>query len=101
MNMSTCVILTTNKKYSEEHESLIASIYSDSLDLFLSHGTEAASWEDAMDMYCVMLDVTGVKSGAFCNTTAHPDESLDSVIEFANHWCDLKGYERNIEVISV
>jgi len=99
--MGTCVVLTTDKKYSDEYEHILASIFSDSLDLFLAHGKEAESWEDAMDMYCIMLDVTGAKPGAFCNTTSHECESLDSVIEFAEQWCELKGIEQDIEVVGV
>jgi hypothetical protein len=64
-------------------------------------GVDCASWEVAMDWLCIDLKTTGEVPDAFCNTTSHPDETLDEVIAFAEQWCNLKGWSRDVEVIKI
>lgn len=54
-----------------------------------------------MDWLCVDLDTSGEQPGAFCNTTSHPNETLADVVEFAEQWCDLKGWKRDVEIIEI
>lgn len=99
--MATCIILTSSDLCCGKHEKLLRSLFDEKPDLFLAHGIDAESWEVAMEMCCVMLDVNGVDVGVFCNTTAHCDEVSESVLRFAEEWCDLKGTPRDIKVIYV
>ncbi|GAB4060891.1 hypothetical protein ABDB84_08880 [Uliginosibacterium sediminicola] len=70
-------------------------------DLFAAVGVDCREWEAAMDWLCIELDTSGEKPGAFCNTTSHPDETLSEVIAFAEQWCDLKGWSRDVEVTEI
>ena len=97
--MTTCIVLTTGEQYDSKHQQLILELLEEKPDLILTHGINAEDWEEAIDMCCVMLEVNGHDSNAFCNTTAHPKEDLESVIAFAEQWCDLKGTPRDIKVI--
>jgi hypothetical protein len=99
--MPKCVVLISETAYSESHRPLLRRILSEKPDLFSAVGVDCENWEEAMDWLCVDLDVSGEMPGAFCNTTSHPDESVEEVMEFANQWCDLKGWPRNVNVLKI
>lgn len=99
--MTMCVLLTTDKKYEDKYDHLLASILNEKPDVFLAHGPHSDDWEEAMDMLCVMRDIENIDPGAFCNTTSHPNETLEEVIEFAEQWCDLKEAERDIKILKI
>ena len=96
--MSKCAVLISESKYTEVHKPLLRLILSEAPDLFAVVGVDCANWEEAMDWLCIDLDTNGELPGAFCNTTSHPDESVDEVMAFANQWCDLKGWPRDVSV---
>ena len=96
--MSKCAVLFTESNYAELHKPFLRRILSESPDLFAVVGVDCEKWEDAMDWLCIELDASGELPGAFCNTTSHSNESVDDVLEFANQWCDLKGWKRDVSV---
>ena len=97
--MAKCIILQSTAKYSAEREPLLRAILRQEPDIFAAVGVDCQGWEDAMDWLCIDLDTSGEQPGAFCNTTSHPDETLSDVVAFAEQWCDLKGWRRDVEVI--
>ncbi len=99
--MPKCAVLISESNYADLHRPLLRQILDEGADLFAVVGIDCASWEDAMDWLCVELVISGELPGAFCNTTSHPDESVDEVMAFANQWCDLKGWQRDVEVYRI
>lgn len=99
--MPKCVVLHSSKPYSEENHPRLREILDQRPDLFASVGVGCEGWEEAMDWLCVELNTSGEIPSAFCNTTSHPGEALTEVVEFAEQWCDLKGWRRNVEVIEI
>ena len=99
--MAKCIVLHSSKPYTEASLSLLRKILGQEPDLFATVGVDCEGWEDAMDWLCVDLDTSGEQPGAFCNTTSHPNETLADVMEFAEQWCDLRGWKRDLEVIEI
>jgi GH25 family lysozyme M1 (1,4-beta-N-acetylmuramidase) len=99
--MAKCVVLHSTIEYSEAHKSVLREIIRLEPDLFAAVGVDCSEWEEAMDWLCIELDTSGVKTGAFCNTTSHPDETLSEVIAFAEQWCDLRGWSRDVQVTEI
>ena len=99
--MATCIVLTTKEQYDGKHERLLLDLLAEKPELLLAHGVNSEDWEEAMDMCCVMLEIEGADCSVFCNTTSHPSEDLQSVISFAEKWCDLKDIPRDIKVVYV
>lgn len=99
--MGKCVVLVSNKGYSAAHEGRLRELLDEGIDLFCASGPRSATWEDAMDWLCVELDADGTLPGAFCNTTSHPNESVDEVLEFARNWNRLKGEEPDVRVLEI
>lgn len=52
-----------------------------------------------MDWLCVELDAHENLPGAFCNTTSHPERSLDEVVAFARQWNELKGEQPDVQIL--
>jgi hypothetical protein len=71
------------------------------LDLFAACGVDCENWEDAVDGVCVLMDVSGESPGAFCNTTSHPGQDADEVSDFAEEWCDRRGWKRDVRIVDV
>ena len=44
-------------------------------------GSDCSSWDDSIDMVCVMDEIEG-RSGPFVMTTWHDDEPIEDVVEF-------------------
>lgn len=80
---------------------MLQELLTEGLDLFCAVGTNAGGWEDAMDWLCVELDADGTLPGAFCNTTSHPNASLQEVVAFARQWNELKGEQPNVQVVEI
>lgn len=99
--MSKCVILISGTKYTNEHDAFLQNILNQKPDLFSVVGVDCENWEEAMDWILVMRDVNEGKQDVFCNTTSHPNESVDEVLEFANLWCDLKDWKRDVCVLKI
>jgi len=98
--MAKCVVLISESKYTEEHDAFLRNILSQKPDLFSVLGVDCENWEEAMDWISVMLNVNeGIDIS--CNTTSHPNQSIDEVLEFANQWCYLKGWERDVCVLKI
>ncbi|MDH5728651.1 MAG: hypothetical protein OEZ58_06650 [Gammaproteobacteria bacterium] len=99
--MASCVILKTTKIYGKEYYPKLMELYSDDLDLFSVVGTDCESWEDAMDWLCIDLDTEGKVPGAFCNTTSHPNENFEEVLEFAKVWCKSRKLKEDIKIVEI
>jgi hypothetical protein len=99
--MAKVIVLNSSKPYSSEHEPLLLSLVEQGIDLFAAVGVGCEDWEEAMDWLCVNLDVSGKLPGAFCNTTSHPNESLEEVVAFAKQWCSLKGWPEEVSVVKI
>jgi hypothetical protein len=99
--MAKCIVLHSSKPYTEASLSILRKLLGQEPDLFAAVGVDCEGWEDAMDWLCVDLDRSGEQPGAFCNTTSHPNETLADVVEFAEQWCDLKGWKRDVEIIEI
>jgi hypothetical protein len=101
ISMAKCVVLHSTIEYSESHNPVLREIIRHESDLFAAVGVDCSKWEEAGDWLCIDLDTTGEKPGAFCNTTSHPDETVSEVIAFAEQWCDLRGWSRDVQVIEI
>lgn len=99
--MAKCVVLHSTIEYSDARVSALHEILRGEPDLFAAVGVDCAGWEEAMDWLCITLSTSGEKPGAFCTTTSHPDETLVEVIAFAEQWCDLKGWRRDVEIVEI
>jgi hypothetical protein len=99
--VARCVVLNATVNCSASHDSLLRSIVRESPDLIAISGAASCTWEEQIDCMCVELDISGEQPGAFCNTTSHPNETLDEVIAFAAQWCDLKGWPRDVRVVNI
>lgn len=65
-------------------EALLRGLLAAGVELFCAAGPAAASWEDAMDWLCVDLDGPDARC---VTTTAHPEETVEEVIRFADAFC--------------
>jgi hypothetical protein len=99
--MGACVVLHSKSAYSNSHRLLLQEILTTGLDFFCAVCPNSDDWEDAMDSLCVELDADGTLPGAFCNTTSHPDQSLDEVVAFARQWNELKGEPPDVRVVEI
>ena len=98
--MAKCVVLHALSMFTDDRIQLLQEILQGNPDLLAVVGTDAEIWEQAMDGLCGKLDAHGERTGASCNTTAHGVESLDEVINFAEKWCELKGWPKSeVQVI--
>ncbi len=86
MKKGSKVVLISNSGYQEEHNDLLQELIENEIELFCAVGIECQKWEDTMDLLCAELDATDIKPNAFCNTTSHPNESVEEVIKFAESW---------------
>ncbi len=86
MNKGCKVVLISNSGYKEEHNGLLQQLIENEIELFCTVGIVCQEWEEAMDLLCAELDATDIKPNAFCNTTSHPNESVEEVIKFAKSW---------------
>jgi hypothetical protein len=99
--MVKCVVLIATTPYSEAYQHLLRRLIDQKTDLFVVVGVDCEGWEDAMDWLCVDLVTSGAAPEAFCNTTSHPDETEQAVIEFAKLWNQLSGNLNEVEVMRV
>ena len=99
--MTNSIVLHSSKPYTEASLPLLRKVLGQEPDLFAAVGVDCEGWETAMDWLCVDLDTSGEQPDAFCNTTAHPDETLSDVVAFAEQWCDLKGLQCDVEIIEI
>ena len=75
------VVLVTGAAYSQGlGESLLRQLIERKIELFCVVGVDAEAWEDALDWLCIGSD--GEASHPI-TTTAHPHESVEEVISFA------------------
>lgn len=86
MNKDCKVVLISNSGYKKEHNDLLQELIENEIELFCVVGIECQEWEEAMDLLCADLDANDIKPNAFCNTTSHPNESVEDVIKFAESW---------------
>lgn len=90
------VILSTDEKYSSEHDEMLKELIERKIDLFCAVGKDCEKWEEALDWLCIGKN--GEEIG-FVTTTSHPKESLEDVKAFAKEW---KAHCSNdIEVIKI
>lgn len=99
--MTTCIVLHVGVEYADGHRPFLRELITAAPDLFAVVGVAPESWEDAIDWLCIELDTSGEQPGAFCNTTSHPGESLAEVVEFAEHWCTLRGVPRDVFIAQI
>ena len=92
--MPNCVVLHTSSEFAESRVAVLRQILKSGPDLVSVVGVDVENWEEAIDMLCVMLDMSGEMPGAFCNTTAHDGETVQEVVAFAEQWCQLKGWPK-------
>ena len=97
--MAKVVVLESSQPYSSEYEPLLLDLIEQDIDLFSAVGVDCEGWEEAMDWFCVNLEISGKRPGASCNTTSHPNENLEEVISFARQWCRLKGWPEQVSVV--
>lgn len=90
------VILTTDEKYSPDHDEMLKELIQRKIVLFCTVGKDCENWEEAMDWLCI--GENGEKIG-FVTTTSHPNESLEEVKAFAKEW-DTEG-SNEIEIIKI
>ena len=86
MNKGCKVVLISNSGYKEEHKDLLRELIENEIELFCTVCIECQEWEEAMGILCAELDANDIKPNAFCNTTSHPDESIEDVVKFAEYW---------------
>jgi hypothetical protein len=96
--MSKCTVLISASSYADFHKPFLLRLLAEAPALFAVVGVDCTNWEDAIDWLCVELDTSGELPGAFCNTTSHPNETVDEVVAFVNQWCDLKGWPREVNL---
>ena len=99
--MGKCIVLVSKSGYSDAHLSVLRQMLEKKIDLFCAVGEECNKWEDAIDWLAVELDVNGELPGAYCTTSAHPNETVEEVVEFAKEWNRLKGLEPDVDVIEI
>ena len=92
------VVLISRSGYNEEHNSMLQEMVEDDVELFCVVGESCQEWEEAMDLLCAELDANDIIPNAFCNTTSHPDESVEDVIKFAENWSQEIGEVKIIEI---
>ena len=90
------VILISKSNYSSEHEDVLKALIKRNIELFCAIGTDCEKWEEAVDWLCI--DEKGNKIG-FVNTTSHPDETIEEVMDFAKNW-SIEG-NNEIQVIEI
>ncbi|MGI9227531.1 MAG: DUF7684 family protein [Gammaproteobacteria bacterium] len=96
MNKGCKVVLISISGYKEEHNDLLQELIENEIELFSAVGIECQEWEEAMGFVCAELDANDIKPNAFCNTTSHPDESVEDVIKFAESWSQNRTAEVKI-----
>ncbi|MDD5392777.1 MAG: hypothetical protein PHE17_07135 [Thiothrix sp.] len=91
------VILVSTSAYQPERDAaLLHELLQSKIELFCAVGADARSWEDALDW----LLVTDYWDDSYSLiTTAHPDESLEEVIEFAQSFHTSSGKAHEPEVL--
>lgn len=78
------VVLVSHVGYSgARDDALLRELIERKVELFCAVGVDAALWEDAMDWLCIGQDGKRVHHVI---TTAHPDESLEEVVDFAERF---------------
>ena len=90
------VILVSSVIYESGYDELLESLVKRNIELFCAVGKDCEKWEEALDWLCVGDDGRGT---VFINTTSHPKESLEKVIDFANQW-KIKGSGK-IQIIRI
>jgi len=90
------VILTTDEKYSSEHDEMLKELIQRKIELFCAVGKDCEKWEEAMDWLCI--GDNGEEIG-FVTTTSHPNEPLEEVKAFAKEW-NTRG-SNEIEIIKI
>lgn len=98
MPMSTAkrVVLVSKQGYDESHDSLLEELIARRIEVFCAVGKDCQLWEEAMDELLVGPHGEG---DHLILTTAHPDESVEDVVEFAKSLV-LKA-PSDVEVIEV
>jgi hypothetical protein len=99
--MARCLVIHSTAQYSKRYEPLLRDLLLEKPDLFAAVGVDCEGWEEAMDWLCAEMDRNGNLPGAFCNTTSHPGESLEDVLAFAEQWCALKGWTKDVRVVEI
>ena len=92
--MAKCVVLHSTVPYSQDHDVALKNALVPLPDLFAVVGVDCEAWEEAVDWL-------SVESSVYCNTTSHPQESLQEVITFAEQWCELKQWDKDVRVIEI
>lgn len=78
------IVLVSSTGYAPgRDERLLRDLYRSRIALFCVLGVDAAEWEDALDWICAADED---QSGHLIVTTAHADESLAQVMEFARQF---------------
>ena len=91
------VILVSTTAYQPERDAaLLHELLQSKIELFCAVGVDARSWEDALDWLFVMDYSDDTYS---LLTTAHPDESLEDVIEFAQSFHTPSGKAHELEML--
>jgi hypothetical protein len=67
---------------SEEQEHLSAEIVATECRYAACAGHGCSSWDDSIDLACVLRDLEKGEEGPFVMTSWHEDETLDEVAEF-------------------
>ena len=89
------VVIVSRSGYSSEHDSLIEELLDTELDLISIWGQDCELWEEVIDELAVG-DASNIRD---VTTSSHPRESLEEVIQFAEHWGTDK--PSNVRIIEI
>jgi hypothetical protein len=89
------VVVSSSGYIPERDDALLRSLMESQIELCCFVGVDANKWEDALDWLCIGSD----NPNHLIVTTAHSDESVQEVIEFAEMFSTTRQYQ--VEVLRV
>ena len=99
--VAKCLLLKVTRPYSHLHDALLREVLLSQPALVAIVGVECDVWEEALDMMGVQMDARGGREPVSCNTSAHPDETLQQAAAFAQQWCTLQGWTPELHVLEI
>lgn len=97
MKHSGKVVVVSSSGYAPDRDdALLKKFIESKTQLCCFAGLDAEEWEEALDWLCIGADG---QAAHFIVTTAHPNESVDEVIEFAEMFSTDETHK--VEVIYV
>lgn len=98
MSEAKKVVLISRSGYSTSHDDILRSLIQRKVHLFCAVGKDCKLWEEVMDE--LVVGPTGEYEWRM-NTTSHPDESTEDVIEFAEQFHIEDSHDDDVEVIEI